>query len=94
MATLKCGSCPKVYFSPRGLRSHRNKAHKELSATGRSEINLSEDNSPVVLPIEDDNYVIDLAKYVDLEELVDDSLVKILKLKFGQNVKDEFWSRL
>ena len=31
---------------------------------------------------------------IDPEGRVDDSLVKILKPKFGQNVKDEFWSRL
>ena len=69
MATLKCGSCPKVYFSPRGLRSHRNKAHKESPAIESSEINLTEDNSPVVLPFETENYVIDVAKDIDLEEL-------------------------
>ena len=30
----------------------------------------------------------------DPEGRVDDSLVKILKPKFGLNIKDEFWSRL
>ena len=69
MASLKCGSCPKVYFSSRGLRNHRKKAHKDLPATEISEINLNEENPRVVLPFETDNFVIDLAKDIDLEEL-------------------------
>ena len=31
---------------------------------------------------------------IDPEGRVDDSLVKILKPKFSQNFKEEFWSRL
>ena len=30
---------------------------------------------------------------VDVEERVDDSLVKILKLRFGRDFEPEFWSR-
>ena len=64
MATLKCSLCPKVYFSARGLRTNRNKVHKELPASGRSEANLSEDNPPVDLPFENDTYVLKLVKIV------------------------------
>ena len=67
MATFKCGSCPKAYFSARGLRNHR-EAHKEVPASENSDINHSKENPPVLLPA--GNYVIDLAKDVDLQELV------------------------
>ena len=69
MATFKCGSCPKAYFSARGLRNHR-ETHKEVPASESSENNISKENPPVLLPFEADNYVIDLAKNVNLEELV------------------------
>ena len=68
MATFKCGSCPKAYFSARGLRNHR-EAHKEVPASENSDINHSKENPPVLLPYAADNYVIDLAKDINLEEL-------------------------
>ena len=66
MATFKCSLCPKSYFSSCGLRIHR-ETHKEVPA---SEVSLSKENPPVVLPLAADNYVIDVAKDIGLEELV------------------------
>jgi len=69
MASFKCSSCPKGYFSSRGLRIHR-ETHKEVPASERSEVSLSKENPPVVLPLAADNYVIDVAKDIGLEELI------------------------
>ena len=66
MASFKCSLCPKGYFSSRGLRIHR-ETHVEVPA---SEVSLSKENPPVVIPLAADDYVIDVAKDIGLEELL------------------------
>ena len=54
------------------------------------------DLTDVALAFEDDNSkLLDvvIVADVDAEERVDNSLVKILKLKFGQDFEAEVWSR-